>query len=174
MAQQKLTEFRLREQMVDPIKMSGVVIETIGQLLSQSVALKAQLSDLLRNAPSNQQAIVLRNQIASLDEQIALQQRKLAGSDGSLSPILAEYVELSLHSEFANRIYTASLEQLETDQAEAARQRAFIERISGPTLTDYGTEPKRGLMTMLVFAISLSGWSVLRFAIRDSRMHHGR
>lgn len=173
-AQQKLTEFRLREQMVDPVKMSGVVIETVGQLLSQSIDLKARLSDLLKSAPNNQQASVLRNQIASLEEQIAVQQRKLAGSDGSLSPILAEYVQLSLHNEFANRIYTASLEQLEAVQAEAARQRTFVERVSGPTMVDHGTQPKRGMMVLLVFAVSLSVWSVLRFVIQDSRMHHGR
>ncbi|GAU82910.1 capsular polysaccharide export system inner membrane protein KpsE [Bosea sp. BIWAKO-01] len=173
-AQQKLTEFRLREQMVDPIKMSGVVIESIAQLVSQSVDLKARLSDLLKNTPNNQQASVLRNQIASLEEQIAAQQRKLAGPDGSLSPIIAEYAQLSLQSEFANRIYTASLEQIEAARAAATRQRAFIERISGPTLADYGTQPKRALMVLLVFAVSLSAWSVLRFVIRDSRMHHGR
>lgn len=173
-AQRKLLEFRLREQIVDPIKMSGVVIETISQLLSKSVDLKALLSDMSRNAPNNEQAIILTNQIASLEDQITVQQRKLAGPNNSLSPILSEYVQLNLHAEFANRIYTASLEQLESVQAEASRQRAFIERASGPTLADYGARPMRGLMVLLVFALSLSAWSVVRVAIRDSRMHHGR
>ncbi len=174
LAQEKLTEFRLRERMVDPIKMSAVVIESIAQLVSQSVGLKAQLSDLLKNAPSNQQAAVLRNQIASLDEQIAAEQRKLAGPAGSLSPTLAEYAQLNLQSEFANRIYTGSMDQLEATRAEAARQRAFIERISGPTLADYSTQPTRALMVLLVLAVSLSVWIILRVVIRDSRMHHGR
>lgn len=173
-AQRNLTELRLREQMIDPVKMSGVIIETIGKLLVQSIDAKSRLSDLLNNTPNNQQASVLRGQIASLEDQIATQQRRLAGPDGSLSPILAEYARLSLLSEFANQIHAASLEQLEAARAEAARQRAFVERISGPTLTDFSTQPRRGLMVILVFAVTLSAWVVLRFAMRDSRMHHGR
>ncbi len=173
-AQHNLTAFRLREKMVDPVKMSGVILASISQLVSQSVALKAQLSDLRKNAPTNQQAGVLQNQIASIEEQIAAEQRKLTGPDGSMSPILAEYAQLSLQSEFANRIYAASLDQLETARAEAARQRAFIERISGPTLADDSTQPKRTLMVLLIFAVSLSAWSILRFIVRDSRAHHGR
>ncbi|HEV7324990.1 MAG TPA: hypothetical protein VGN91_07975 [Bosea sp. (in: a-proteobacteria)] len=173
-AQQQLTAFRLREKMVDPVKMSGVVLESIAQLVSQSIVLKAQLSDLRKNAPNNQQAGILRNQIASIEEQIAAEQRKLTGPDGSISPVLAEYAQLSLKSEFANRIYAASLEQLESARAEAQRQRAFIERISGPTLADYSTQPKRALMILLVFVVSLSAWSILRFIVRDSRAHHGR
>ncbi|KRE15804.1 hypothetical protein ASE63_16385 [Bosea sp. Root381] len=173
-AQEKLTAFRLRERMVDPVKMSGVVIEAIAQLLAKSVELKAQLSNLLRNTPANQQASVLRNQIASIEEQIATQQRKLTGPDGSISPILAEYAQLSLQSGFADRIYTASLDQLESARAAAARQHAFIERISGPTLSDYSTEPRRTLMVLGVLGLSFCAWCVLRFVMRDSRAHHGR
>lgn len=173
-AQEKLTAFRLRERMVDPVKMSGVVIESIAQLLAKSVELKAQLSNLLKNTPANQQATVLQNQIAAIEDQIAAQQRKLTGPDGSISPILAEYAQLSLQSGFADRIYTASLEQLEASRASAARQHAFIERISGPTLSDYSTEPRRILMVLGVLGLSLCAWCVLRFAVRDSRVHHGR
>jgi len=173
-AQAKLTAFRLRERMVDPIKMSGVVIEAIAQLLAKSVELKAQLSNLLKNTPANQQAAVLRNQIASLEEQIAAEQRKLTGADGSISPMLAEYAQLSLQSGFADRIYTASLDQLESARAEAARQHAFIERISGPTLSDYSTQPRRMLMVLMVLGLSSCVWCVVRFATRDSRAHHGR
>lgn len=173
-AQKRLTEFRLREQTIDPIKMSGVVMETIGQLTFQSIDLKGRLSDLLKNTPRSPQVSVLRSQIVSLDEQIMAQQAKLAGQDDSLSPVLVEYTRLNLQSEFAKRIYTASLEQLEVARVDASRQHAFIERISGPTLPDFSTQPRRVFMIMLVFAVSLSGWLVLRFAIRDSRLHHGR
>lgn len=173
-AQAKLTAFRIREKMIDPVAMSGVVLETIATLAAKSVAMKAQLSDLAKNAPASGQAGVLRNQIAAVEEQIAAQQRQLAGPDGSMTPVLAEYQQLSLQLEFANRIYAAALEQAESARVEASRQHIFIERISGPTLADYATQPRRLLLTLLTIAIALSVFGVVRFVIRDSRVHHGR
>lgn len=173
-AQAKLTAFRIREKMIDPVAMSGVVIETIATLAAKSVAMKAQLSDLAKNAPASGQAAVLRNQIAAIEEQITAQQRQLAGPDGSMTPVLAEYQQLSLQLEFANRIYSAALEQAEASRIEASRQHIFIERISGPTLADYAVQPRRLLMTLLAIVVALSVFGLVKFVIRDSRAHHGR
>ncbi|SDG72834.1 hypothetical protein [Bosea robiniae] len=173
-AQANLTAFRLREKMMDPVAMSGVVIKTITELATQSVALKAQLSDLTKTAPASNQGAVLRSQIAAIDEQVAVQQRKLAGPDGSMTPALAEYQQLSLQREFADRIYTAALEQAETARLQASRQHVFIERISGPTLPDYAIEPRRLLLIALVVIIALSLFGIVRWVARDSRAHHGR
>ncbi|MFN3401899.1 MAG: hypothetical protein ACK4Z4_16285, partial [Ferrovibrio sp.] len=121
-AQAKLTAFRVREKMIDPVAMSGVIVETIAGLATQSVALKAHLSDLTKTAPASNQVALLRGQIAALEEQISVQQRKLAGPDGSMAPALAEYQKLSLQREFADRIYAAALEQAETARLQEARQ----------------------------------------------------
>lgn len=173
-AQAKLTAFRLRERMIDPVAMSAVIVETIAGLASQSVALKAQLSDLTKTAPASNQVSLLRGQIAALEEQISVQQRKLAGPDGSMAPTLAEYQKLSLQREFADRIYAAALEQAETARLQEARQHIFIERISGPTLADYATEPRRLLLTLLIGVVAVSLFGILRWVVRDSRLHHGR
>lgn len=173
-AQAKLTAFRLREKMIDPVAMSGVIIETIAGLAAKSVELKAQLSDMTKNAPANNQAVVIRSQIASLEEQIAAQQRKLAGPNSSMTPILAEYQQLSLQREFADRIYAASLEQAEAARVQAGRQHVFIERISGPTLADYAIEPRRLLMIALIVIVAFSVFGILKHIVRDSRAHHGR
>jgi capsular polysaccharide transport system permease protein len=173
-AQEKLTAFRLREKMIDPVAMSGVVVKTIAELATQSVALKAQLSDLTKSAPASAQVAILRNQIASIEEQIARQQRQLAGPDGSMAPVLAEYQQLSLQREFADRIYTVALEQAEVARLQAARQHVFIERISGPTLADYAVEPRRLLLIFLVIVVAMSLFGTVRWIARDSRAHHGR
>jgi capsular polysaccharide transport system permease protein len=173
-AQAKLTAFRLREKMIDPVAMSGVIVETIAGLSTQSVALKAQLSDLAKTAPASNQVALVRSQIAALEEQIVVQQRKLAGPDGSMAPTLAEYQKLSLQREFADRIYTAALEQAENARLQAARQHIFIERISGPTLADYAVEPRRLLLISLIGVVAVSLFGILRWIVRDSRLHHGR
>lgn len=173
-SQDKMMAFRLREQVVDPVKMSGVVIETIAQLVVKSTFLKAELSNMLQNMPASTQASLLRSQIASIETEITAQQRKLTGRNGSLSPLLAEYARLSLQSEFANRTYTATLEQMESARATAGRQQVYLERISGPTLSDYATEPRSTLMILLVFALAFCAWSLLRFVLRNVRAHHGR
>lgn len=162
-AQAKLTRFRQREKSIDPVALSEVVIKTISELGAQSVALKVQLSDLIKNAPASSQIGVLRSQIASLEEQISVQQRQLAGPDGSMTPTLAEYQMLSLQRDFANRNYTAALDQAEAARLQATRQHVFVERISGPTLADHAAQPWRLLMTILVAfsAFSLfkgAGW----------------
>lgn len=173
-AQAKLTAFRLREKMIDPVAMSGVIVETIASLATQSVSLKAQLSDLSKTAPASNQVAILRGQIAALEEQISVQQRKLAGPDGSMAPTLAEYQKLSLQREFADRIYAAALEQAEAARMQEARQHIFIERISGPTLADYAAEPRRLLLTLLIGLVAVSLFGILRWIVRDSRLHHGR
>lgn len=162
-AQGKLTAFRSREKMIDPVAMSGAIIQTIADLAATSATLKAQLSDLKKNAPTNNQVAIVRSQIAALEEQIAVQQRQLAGSDGSMTPALAEYQQLSLQREFADRVYTAALDQAETARLQAARQHVFIERISGPTLADYAVEPRRFLMMMLVVLAAFSFFGMARW-----------
>jgi capsular polysaccharide transport system permease protein len=173
-AESNLTAFRIREQMIDPVKMSSVVINTISELVSRTVALKSQLSDIKFSAPKSQQINVLRSQISSLEKQIADEKAQLAGSDSSMSPILAEYEQLVLKRELANQIYTGSLQQLESARFDANRQHIFIERISGPTIPDYPDKPLRLAWIFGVFSLSLSCFFLLRYIVQDSRMHHGR
>lgn len=166
-ARAKLTNFREREKLIDPITMSEGIIKTVSDLASQSAAIKVQLSDLAKNAPASSQIAVLRSQVASIEQQIAAQQRKLVGPDGSMTPVLAEYQQLSLQQEFADRSYTVALEQAEAARLQASRQNVFIERISGPTLADYATEPRRLLMIMLVVVAAFSLFGMARWAARS-------
>lgn len=172
-AQAKLTAFRSREKVIDPVAVLGTIVQTIADLAAASADLKAQLSDLQKNAPTNGKAALVRSQIAAVEEQIAVQQRRLAGPDGSITPALAEYQHLNLQREFADRVYTAVMEQAETARLQAARQHIFVERISGPTLADYAVKPRRFLMIVLVAMAAFSLFGIVRWLIRDLRARHG-
>ena len=133
----RLTAFRAREEMLDPIKMSMNMIESISGMSVEVAKLKSQLSDNERMTPNSPQLAPIRNRIAALEQQIMEERSKLGGGENSLAPKLAEYERISLDREFAEKAYLVDLGSLDAARLDAQRQKRYIERISGPNLPDY-------------------------------------
>lgn len=164
-SQAAITEWRLREQSVDPTGNAQIGMEGLGALEGALTGARAELqekSSFMR--PDNPQIVTIRNRIASLQREIAEQRRRMT-HDGALPGQLATYERLALEREFANKQLASATLSLETARLDAQRQQIFLARVVEPNLADYPLYP-RAAVTLLSIFIVLSvlygiGWMML-------------
>ena len=154
-AQNALVGFRSREEIVDPTRLSLTVLQTIALLTVQVAEQQAALSELQATSPQSPQIEVLRRRIAAIEQQIAIERRKLGGDDEALATVIAEYESLVLEREFSQRAYSAALAAVETTKSENRKSRVYIERIVEPQLSDEASYPYRFLWIAVTFLVGL-------------------
>ena len=172
-ALERITEFRRRTAMIDPGRVSQAALETITRLALEVANTNAELTELRRTSPDSPQANALKTRIAALEAQIQKERVALAGTDGSLAPLIAEYERLMLEREFAERSFASAQAALDLARVEADRQRLFLERISAPALPDYPERPWRLLGIVAVFALAQLTYAIGRRLLDDTRAHAG-
>ncbi len=167
----RLAEFRDRNGLVDPAQQSEIGLQMISKLQDELIAARTQLQQLQTYTPEASQIPFLQSQIASIQREINLAEGQLAGGNRSLSAALVKYQELRLNSEFAEQQRAIVLASLQEAQVEARRKRAYVERISSPSLPDYAEEPHRirGIIATLI--MGLLAWGVLSMLIVGIREH---
>lgn len=163
--QAALTQFRMRQNTIDPTKSSTGLLELVGRLSQESSSSKAQLSELLRTAPQSPQIPGLRNRVGALDRQIVEEQRKIVGDNNSIATTLGDYERLLLSREFADKSLSSAIGSLESARVEAQRQQLYLERVVEPNLADAALYPKRITSTATVLLACLLiygiGWLLL-------------
>lgn len=155
--QKELTEFRVRASVVDPVKMSKSMEGNIGELLLEAAKVRAQISELTRASPNSAQLQSLRLRASALEDQIGVEQRRLAGADTSLAPQVAEYERLTLFREFAERSLGSALTGLELAKTDGLKQKLYLEQISAPAIADHPLYPYRILS---IIGVALLGYAI--------------
>ncbi|MGE3986873.1 capsule biosynthesis protein [Pseudorhodoplanes sp.] len=156
-SQSAITTFRNRELIFDPSSNSAKSLEIVGKLASELARTRTQLDETQTAAPSNPSIQGLRIRSAALQEQIRLEQSKLAGGNDALASKMSDYERLVLGREFADRELTLAAGALEVARQQARKQHIYIETIASPHLSDESTEPRRwrGFFTVLIFSLAL-------------------
>ncbi|WP_292052398.1 MULTISPECIES: chain-length determining protein [unclassified Brevundimonas] len=154
-AQNAVTNFRNREQIVDPEHMAKASAELLGGLMSQLAGLEAERRQIARETPQSPLLAPLDRRIESFRQQIDQERTKIAGNTNSLAPKIASYEELVFERDAAARTLTAANQALETARIEARRQLLFLDRVVEPNLPDASTQPRRLLSILTVFITSL-------------------
>jgi len=166
-----LSRFRSQQGILDPEREAEVRLQMISRLQDELIATRTQLQQLQVYTPQASQIPFLQIRIRYLEKEINDQTRSIAGGQSSLSTVAVQYQELRLSNELAEKQLTAALAALEGARSEARRQRAYIERISDPSLPDYPREPRRirGILATLV--LGLLAWGVLAMLIAGIKEH---
>jgi capsular polysaccharide transport system permease protein len=159
-AEQALTAFRTHEVLVDPTRTSAAVLETITKLTRDRVQTLAQRDQLLRSAPASPALQGLSAQADALQNQIDQERSKLAGSNGSLAPVVSDYERLSLMRNLAEKDVANAQAALEMARQEAQRQHLYIQVPIMPNLPDESTEPQRLRAIATVF---VGGFAIFAF-----------
>jgi capsular polysaccharide transport system permease protein len=170
-AQERITAFRVRESVVDPNRTSQSALETIARLALEVSQTNALLAEVRKASPQSTQIATLTNRVVAFEDQIDKERRALAGNEGSLATMIAEYERLVLEREFAERSFTSALASLESARLDSQRQRMFLERISNPQPADEHKYPARLVILFAVFALSWMLYSIGVRILRDMREH---
>jgi capsular polysaccharide transport system permease protein len=165
-----MSKYRNVQQVVDPEKQASVQLQQVAKLQDELIATSMQLSQLRAFAPSNPQVPVLLNRSRSLRDEIAKENARVMGGNSSLANKAADYQQLALEAEFANKQLASALTSLESARNEAQRQLVYLERIAQPSLPDVAQEPRRFravLATLIVGLVALGILSMLMAGIRE-------
>ena len=173
-AARAMTDFRDREKVIDPTLVSNSVLKNITELALSSAETNAQLTELEASSPQSPQIDSLKSRIFALDQQIDKEREALAGTNGSLAPIISKYDILLLKQKFAEQAFTIALSALEQARVDARKQRVFLETITTPNLPDHPAYPYRLLSIFIVFAIAAMLYKIGRTFVADTAEHATR
>jgi capsular polysaccharide transport system permease protein len=172
-AQIGITSFRHKELMLDAASSSVIVTELIARLSAELTAAQTQIREMTMSASSNPALPGLRQRIAALEEQIALERSKIGGEAGGLATKLAAYERLVFEKEFAKNALTVAVKGLEQARLEARRQQLYLVRVVEPVEADISTKPERLRTIIAVLALNLVGGLVGWLFLAGIREHGG-
>lgn len=160
--QGEITKFRNTELMIDPTRVSIVMLDTIGRLSTELALVKARLAEARASAPDSGAVPSLATRALALQEQIDRERSKMVGGDASVAAHIADYEQLTLKREMANKALALATASLETARADARRQQLYLEPIVEPNLPDEAIEPRGAMHVLVVFllgsVLSLISW----------------
>ena len=172
-AQRDLTEFRNKENFIDPTSASLKVFDVIGGLSSDLATVRIQIAEVQKNSPLSPALDNLRNRERALSDQIAAESAKIVGSDQSLASKMATYERLVLQREFTDRALSLALDAHEAARQEARAKQLYIQPIVMPNLPDAALEPRRlrYILTVALACFTLYGVIWLIYAGSKEHVH---
>ena len=177
-ARAAITEFRIRNQIVDPTADIAAQMSVLASLNQQLAAAQVELDTLISGnvTASDPRAQTASRRIAAIEGRIAQERTKLGvGEDGDLSgfaTLFGDYERLKVDVTFAEGTYLAALNAYDGAETEAQRKSRYLAAFVEPTLAEASTAPNRPLLLALVFAIGFFTWAILvliYYALRDRR-----
>lgn len=173
---QELT--RTREEVVRYQNEHGLISPqtTVESLVGTLAALEAKRIefDAQRNAlrsylvPDHPNILLLDQQIAGIEKQIADEKAKLAApKGGTLNLKVEEFQRLEFEAGFAQEVYKTAMTALERGRVEAARTIKIVSVLQAPTMPEYPDEPRRSynVLVSMLLAFLVAGIAHLILAI---------
>jgi capsular polysaccharide transport system permease protein len=149
---------------------SGIVHELESQLAELQAKRGAMLGYLVE---SSSNIVELDHKIRALEQQIAVQQRRLAAPRGSgLNEAVEQYQRLQLEADFAHDLYKSSLIALEQGRVEATRLMKKVSILQSPTMPQYPLAPRRLynlVLTLLGVMLFVGIVQLLGAIVRDHK-----
>ncbi len=166
-----LASYRDKKGVIDPERQTTIPLQQIAKLQEELIATKTQLAQVKMLTKENPQIPTLQKRVDTLEAEIAAETAKVAGGRSSLAGKAADYQQLVLEKEFADKQLASALASLEQARNDAARKQFYLERIAQPNLPDGAEEPHRLRLVMAVAALSLVTWGILSLLSAGIREH---
>jgi capsular polysaccharide transport system permease protein len=166
-----LSQYRNSQSVHDPDRQASVQLQQVAKLQDELISTTTQLSQLQTFTPANPQIPALRNRSHTLQTEIDKERARVTGGQYSLSNKAAQFQQLALEIEFANKQLSSALASLESARNEAQRKQVYIERIAQPSLPDVAQEPRRVRAVLGTFVLGLVAWGILSMLLAGLREH---
>jgi capsular polysaccharide transport system permease protein len=156
----RLTAFRNTQGYIDPELSARESSAVSSDLLVEIARLKAERDQLQAGAPQSPQLASLNGRITALERQLTAERARMAGTAGSLASSVADYQQLLVEQEIADKRLAQSTAAVIAARNEARRQNLYLERIVNPNLPDQPTLPRRWFGIFSVLLSSLLAYSL--------------
>jgi len=161
----ELAQFRNAQDLIDPEKQAGAILDVISKLTIEKAALQSQLSVMQRVAPKHPSLPSIRARMNAIDAIIGGQTGRVVGNDAAIASKLGRYEALMVEQQFATQLLTSASATMEQARAEAVKQHFYLQRISEPNLPDIADYPKRLKKILTIFGAAISlyfiGWMIV-------------
>jgi capsular polysaccharide transport system permease protein len=172
-----LTDFRVKNQIVDPSTDLASQNSILGTLNQQLAAAQIDLDLLTGTAAETDPRIAqLNRRIDVIRKRIAEEQAKVGAVSDSSSPgyaaLVSDYQRLQVDSDFAEKAYLSALAAYDQAVTDAQHQTRYLATYVTPTLAEAPTAPNRPLNAALAALIGFLAWAILvliYYALRDRR-----
>ena len=157
-----LNTFRDAVAFIDPNQTNAEIVKLMAGVVVERLRIENEIfvssRSLSADAPSLK---ILQTQRASLDKQIEDLQKKLTGGQpGAVATALAQFQELDLQRQLAERLYALAQTDLERARLRAERQDIFFSVFVPPALPEYAYFPRRVASVVLSFIALTVFWSI--------------
>lgn len=160
-ASQNVLNFQNEKGLTAPGSTATSMDTLIDKLEGQKTEIQTQIASLPANLSPNQPTVVmLRKNLAALEQQIALKRAELASPKSrTLNYTVEEFQRLQMQVNFTQDLYKAALSSLEQGRMGAARKLKMVSVLQSPTTPVYPMEPKRfyNVLITLLVALALIG-----------------
>ena len=154
-AQAAMREFRDRHDLLDPTITASGLLQLVTTLEAEASALRTQISEAQSFMRHDAPALTSLNQrLAAVKKQLAEEKARVAGQQspqGNLNAIVAEYQDLTIEAEFAQKQLVSAMASLEQARIQQAAQSRYVVAYQQPTLPDESLYPRPYLFTLYIF-----------------------
>ena len=154
-AQAAMREFRDRHDLLDPTITASGLIQLVTTLEAEASALRTQIAETQSFMRHDAPALTSLNQrLAAVEKQLAAEKARVAGQQspqGNLNAIVAEYQDLTIEAEFAQKQLVSAMASLEQARIQQAAQSRYVVAYQQPTLPDESLYPRPYLFTLYIF-----------------------
>ncbi|MEP3295042.1 MAG: sugar transporter [Pseudoruegeria sp.] len=173
------TAFRNRTQIVDPSADIQGRMGLLNSLQAQLAETSIELQLLLENSPEGDPRVLQAQRKVVAINGLIDQERKRFGTSGPVADtedgyadLLAEYEELQVDLEFAQKSYLSAQTARDVALAEANRKSRYLAMHVEPTLAETAEYPQRWILLGVLGVLALISWSIMAmiyYSLRDRR-----
>ncbi len=177
-ARAAMTDFRIKNNIVDPTMDLSTMSGVYGALTQQLVQAQVELEMLKQGttAASDPRMAAVQQRIDVIQNRIAEEQAKIGPQAGSSSTgyadMISNYQRLSADLEFGEKAYLVALASFDSAEEDAQHKQVYLATYEEPTLAQASKSPLRWLILMTVMVIGFLAWSIVTlvyYALRDRR-----
>lgn len=177
-ANKALTDFRIKNHIIDPGAQLAGASQVVNTLVQQMAAAQIDLDLLTGTVPANDPRIAqLNRRIDVIQNRINEEQSKVgSGLSNPDAPgyadLVVQYQNLQMQQDFASKAYVTALGAYDQAVNSAQQKTHYLATYLSPTLAESSTAPNRPLRIFMLALIGLLSWSALTmiyYALRDRR-----
>lgn len=171
----KMREFREQYDLLDPQAEAGSVQGLVAQLEASAAEARTKLAEARSYLQEDSSQIIsIKARIQALEEQIRLEKIRLTGEeDSTISSLAAEYEQMVLEQEFAQKQFMSAVASLESARIRAEQQNRYLVAFVQPTLPEEPLWPKRWYAILISIACILLAYGLGSLTIAAIREHAG-
>ncbi len=176
-AQQALTNFRVKNHIVDPQAQLAGASQVVNTLVQQLGAAEIDLDMLQGTLPETDPRITqLKRRIEVIQKRMNEETSKVGDLTDTNSPgyakLMVDYQNLQMEQDFSQKAYLASLSAYDQAVNDAQHKTRYLTTYLSPTLAESSTAPNRPLRVLMALLVGFLVWSsvvMIYYALRDRR-----